>query len=225
MKIAYKGYLYEENYHSSEIGYFNDNFQEQIQQTTNEILPQVLKLLRTKINYIPSRLIVSDKQLPIIYFHNKTKDGSDATVEEYDNGILLRFNDYYFANNVLESRIKRLLFHEITHIYQIAKGLFDFKNSASSGLSEDERRFKYFNDPKEINALINSVVAYLINDKSARDSLKNASLDKFYRTAFMIMGYGEDELKEYMEENAIITFYESLRFLWSRLRRGEYDRK
>ena len=204
MKIIYNGNLYEENFHYSHTGYFNKEYQVKLMNSVKELLPQVIKALHSKIPYAPIKLQSKDFKS---YLHNKVKDDHDASVEKYEDGFLIRFNDYYFENNVNESRIEIILKHEINHIYQFIYDKYDLNSNKKpkvqgmSNLSEDQRLYKYFNTPSEINSLINTVVNIVLSDSYVRDSLMNMSYEKFINKCYELTGYSKEAILKYIDPN------------------------
>jgi hypothetical protein len=96
-------------------------------------------------------------------------------------------------------------------------------------LNDEEKKeafyFKYFNDPKEINAMINEVVAVARKDSNFRDKVKNSEPQEFYNLAFKIMRHSEEDIRYFAEEGALRHFYEGLSTIRAKIIQGYYDHR
>ena len=219
MKIIFRGHLYEENFHYSKNGYFNETYQKQLDRLVGELLPQVISLLEKGISEhlyllgVSTNKIVDNEgneyELPKIYFDHDTNNTNDANVSYYEDGMILKFNEKFFKQRVNKEQLRILLAHEVNHILQAVFGTYIFKQHNSgkqqenvtsmAGLNDDEANYVFFNSPEEINSMINSLMVYIRASDRHREYMKSLSYEKFVKAAFQAMGYQQEEVMKYVD--------------------------
>lgn len=222
MKLVYKNCLYEENYHFSPTGSLNDTYQRDLKETVDSILPQILEVLKEKPSYIPIRLKTGNPKLPKLYFH-VLKNSNDGEIRKYEDGYLISLDDRFYNKELTNGQlieVRKLISHEINHLYQIIdqNGINDYD---ATDMHDTNKEFKYFNNPKEINALLNSFIQILKSNEQVKNYFKQLSYDEFIKNAFYLIGFSEKKVNEYMDEYSTQTLYETLRFTYVKLKRNE----
>lgn len=237
MKMMYKGFIYEEDYHRGPTSHFNLDFISKIHDLAVKIGMFAFKLVRSP-NYQPDQIfkVVSSPNI-YIQISNKTAYAeSDAELSDYSDGYLITIPEKYATAKDIGNDVFVNIMHEVTHILQRENGQYsDLAHNHLNGLNLNA----YFNDPTEVNAFIMSIIGFITFSPSRARLMTKMPFDVFVNHALSFIGGNKKNFIDYMAnghksehpsdggdntyDSTRSKFYEIMHLLYNKLKQGYFS--
>lgn len=236
MKLAYRGYIYEADYHNKPTSHFNLEFIAKIHDLAEKVGIALHRLIRRKDFQmdVPYKVITSPS-IYLVVMEETQIAGADAVMGDYEDGYIIQVPVRNVANRTVDKDMFIHLLHEVTHILQREEGITSPFSNLYSGFDVNDN--VYFNDPTEIHAFLMSVISYITYSAQRARILGKLPFDQFVRT---ILGYlkAPKSFIEYMangkkseskfddgdntHDSTRSQFFEVLHYLQAKLKQGYF---
>jgi hypothetical protein len=229
MKLAYRGYIYEEDYHRGPTSHFNLKFIEQIHDIATKIGLFAFKYVRSK-NYKSGKIVqvISNPNVYLRVTNNTVNKGADAEVSKYQDGYLVTILEDNLMSKDVSNSVFIDILHEVTHILQMENGInSDLMHNHINGINPNA----YFNDPTEINAFLMSIISFITFSPQRARLMTKLPFDVFVNQVLNYLGTTKKHFIDHMangvDDNTFDStrskFYEIMHLLHAKLKQGYFS--
>ena len=218
MRLIYKGFLYEENYHHNPTSYFNLDFIKKVHDLSESATIQIYRI--QKQNGFKFDTIHKLNTDPIIYVM-----ATEEIENKYELMSVKKFKDGYVIQinrKIIKNEIDELFFisimHEVVHIIQKQNGSY---GDISTKFKDNPEA--YINDPVEFNAYLASIVSFITYSKNRIEELKTKTPDEFIKIIINYLGMTEENFTEYMTIDNRNKFYEICGLILAKIKQGYFS--